>query len=173
MGEIWFPKGPWRRGGPPCPADYPAGGYLGDPPAHPPPINHPQNPPLVPLPSLYPNSLLPSSPWGQNHTFSVVTIIPPLSSATTLFCHKFIFVYMNIAFDKYSLHLHFQCPAQGQQGFQVVFQSRAKKPVLPTPQEDPSFMWQVQLVLHNFGVDLRPFWREKNWVDLKPTKRSL
>ena len=28
-------------------------------------------------------------------------------------------------------------------------------------------MWQVQLVLHNFGVDLRPFWGEKNWVDLK------
>ena len=21
--------------------------------------------------------------------------------------------------------------------------------------------------LHNFGVDLRPFWREKNWADLK------
>ena len=55
------------------------------------PTNQPTTPPPL-VPSFpYPNSPLPSSPGGQNHTFSVVTLIPPLSSPTTRFCHKFIF----------------------------------------------------------------------------------
>ena len=91
----------------------------------------------------------------------MVTVISPLSSPTTLFCHIWFFVSMNIAFDKDSLHPQFQYPAQGHQGFQVVFQSSAKN-MLSTPQEDPPFMWQVQRVFAQFRGR-----SSKKWVDLK------
>ena len=60
---------------------------------------------------------------------------------------------------------------KGSKAFKWFFNPAQKVLVAPTPQEDPPFMRQVQLIFANFRVDLRPFCKKcSSQVDLWPQR---